>query len=240
MKLCCITTQGECISLSWCFFFCSLCGFYLMLSLEWYQRYLCSSGQCRPWPLTSATLAQTPTKMPSQKSHCGIGEPPIMDFGVICSPSSLIFNSYFPAITSNGIPCSLEVQVVHRVSRTCPQLHRQSHCEVAYWGRRWFDLGINVSPQKFLACQTDSSFSRGGYHWNEQTKHRHYTLHTFKSDGIAYCMIHAFSSEHSTVFLNGGKVWKEGGHRLDVKWDCEQLWYVIALFLTCVLTCSSR
>ena len=181
-------------------------------------------------PLMSVTLAQTPTKMPSWKSRCGIGEPPIMDFGIVCSSSSLIFNSYFPEITSNGIPCSLKVQAVCRVSRTCLQLHQQSHCKVACWWRRWFDLCINVSPQKFLACQTDSSFSRGGYHRNKWTKHCHYTLCTFKSNGIAYHMIYAFSSKHSAVFLNGRKVWKEGGYRLDVKQDCEQLWYAIALF----------
>ena len=83
-------------------------------------------------------------------------------------------------------------------------------------------------------------FSRGGNHNNKRTRSRHYTLRGFKDNGFAYQTIHVFSSKRSTVFGNGGKVWKEGGRRLDVERECEILWYVFFPCATRVLMLACR
>ncbi|KIM35105.1 hypothetical protein M413DRAFT_79726, partial [Hebeloma cylindrosporum] len=75
-------------------------------------------------------------------------------------------------------------------------------------------------------------FLRGGHHKNRKAESGHYTLRGFKSDGFAYQTIHTFSSGRSTVFANGGKVWKDGGRRLDVEWDCEFLWCILICYVT--------
>ena len=80
-------------------------------------------------------------------------------------------------------------------------------------------------------------FSRGGNHNNKWMWSHHYTLHGFKDNSFAYQTIHAFSSKRSMVFGNGGKVWKEGGHHLDVEHKCEILWCVFFPHATHILKC---
>ena len=140
----------------------------------------------------------------------------------------------------NDPPHSFNVQAVRRLAWTCPQLHWWSHCKVSWWGRGGTDLGVDVSSRRILASKSDLFCFKGRVPREQTDKMPPLHSAQIKSDSFAYRTIHIFSSERSTVFENGGKVWKEGGHRLDVEGYCELLWCILSCCITRLLMSAYR
>ena len=72
---------------------------------------------------------------------------------------------------------------------------------------------------------------RTGLHCSKSEAQSHYTLQGFDKDGFAHKTIHIFSIRHSMVFPNGGKVWKSGCCAIQLRAECEVLWWVHCLIL---------